>query len=605
MATLKVLAVGSALGSFKSLFSKVKAIDLKHGKFEIVLATGDFFGPSSDGSVEDELNELLQDKLEVPIQVYIMQGKHPLPQAVIDKVKESGGQLCTNVFLLNKSGILSTAHGLRIACLGGVYAPEKYYGKTNGADLSNPYFTASTMKQLLSQPSLNPDVSKPGSLAAFKSIATFQFIDILLTHTWPTSMTVATSTMPPDLQPEIAPQLDDLVRKVKPRYHFTCGGKFWEREPFCWVEENNRTTRFVSLGSFGDQVPAAGKKERWFYAFSISSAAPPPTPQPPPPNAARNPFQGDAPDDVQTGKRSLAQTLEDGENHIWGSVEKRFKGSETGRGRDREHGSKSGGRPPEGYICRICNASGHFIRDCPQKNPLGDTGTRKPPEGYVCRACASDQHYIKDCPVAQNGPRERDRPRGPPREIQPDECWFCLSNPSVAKHLIVAIGSECYVTLPKGQVPPTQTPKPSPLAPIPGGGHVLIVPISHYPTLSSVPADLALPIVSEIEQFKSALRSCYAKFKSSPVTFEVARLTGKGGHAHVQVVPIPNSFPVDDVEAAFRSHGQKIGISFEEDADTALESAQHQNYFRVELPSGKKLVHLMRPGVPFDLQFGR
>jgi CWF19-like protein 1 len=139
----------------------------------------------------------------------------------------------------------------------------------------------------------------------------------------------------------------------------------------------------------------------------------------------------------------------------------------------------------------------------------------------------------------------------------------------------------------------------------------------------SVPADLALPIVSEIEQyvlttlwhylkhecdfsrFKSALRACFAKYKTSPVTFEVARLTGKGGHAHVQVVPIPNSFPADDVEAAFRDHGQRIGITFEEDADTALETSQHQNYFRVELPNGKKLVHLMKPGVPFDLQFGR
>ena len=119
------------------------------------------------------------------------------------------------------------------------------------------------MKQLLSQPSLNPTASNPGSLAAIKSLATFQFIDILLTHTWPTSMTAATSSMPTDLQPEIAPQLDDLVRKAKPRYHFTsCGGKFWEREPFCWVEENNRTTRFVSLGAFGNQAPASGKKER-------------------------------------------------------------------------------------------------------------------------------------------------------------------------------------------------------------------------------------------------------------------------------------------------------------------------------------------------------
>lgn len=35
--------------------------------------------------------------------------------------------------VIDKSGIFSTAHGLRIACLGGAYAPEKYYGKTNGA----------------------------------------------------------------------------------------------------------------------------------------------------------------------------------------------------------------------------------------------------------------------------------------------------------------------------------------------------------------------------------------------------------------------------------------------------------------------------------------
>ena len=68
--------------------------------------------------------------------------------------------------------------------------------------------------------------------------------------------------MLPDPPPEAAPQLDELVRKAKPRYHFTsCGGKFWEREPFCWVEENNRATRFVSLGAFGNQ-PAEGKKER-------------------------------------------------------------------------------------------------------------------------------------------------------------------------------------------------------------------------------------------------------------------------------------------------------------------------------------------------------
>lgn len=49
-----------------------------------------------------------------------------------------------------------------------------------------------------------------------------------------------------------------------------------------------------------------------------------------------------------------------------------------------------------------------------------------------------------------------------------DSCWFCLSNPQVAKHLIASIGSETYVSLPKGQLPDTEVG-----CPVPGGGHVL------------------------------------------------------------------------------------------------------------------------------------
>ena len=66
------------------------------------------------------------------------------------------------------------------------------------------------------------------------------------------------------------------------------------------------------------------------------------------------------------------------------------------------------------------------------------------------------------------------------------------------KHLIVAIGAECYVTLPKGQIIPTQPTGDH--VDIPGGGHVLIVPITHYPTFSTIPADLAPPIGEETKQ---------------------------------------------------------------------------------------------------------
>jgi hypothetical protein len=87
---------------------------------------------------------------------------------------------------------------------------------------------------------------------------------------------------------------------------------------------------------------------------------------------------------------------------------------------------------------------------------------------------------------------EREQERNKKKELGPAECefpersdqleltiasgWFCLSNPKVTKHLIVAIGTETYVTLPKGQLIPTSAAHvgdgPKPL--VPGGGHVLV-----------------------------------------------------------------------------------------------------------------------------------
>lgn len=75
----------------------------------------------------------------------------------------------------------------------------------------------------------------------------------------------------------------------------------------------------------------------------------------------------------------------------------------------------------------------------------------------------------------------------------------------------------------------------------------------------------------------------------------------------MQVVPVPNSL-IDKVESMFKSEGERMGIFFEENASEALESARssQENYFRVDLPDGRMMVHLLRQGAaPFNLQFGR
>ena len=174
------------------------------------------------------------------------------------------------------------------------------------------------------------------------------------------------------------------------------------------------------------------------------------------------------------------------------------------------------------------------------------------------------------------------------------------------KHLLVSIGSECYVTLPKGQIIPTGNHASPEISKVPGGGHVLIIPITHYPTLSSMPPDIAIPIVGEMEQYKSAIRAMYAKYGCGAVIFEVGILSGKGGHAHVQAVPVPLS-KKDRIAATLVSEGGLMGITFEEDPEKALESCTggRANYFRVDLPDGQKMVHLIRQDIPFSIQFGR
>jgi len=186
------------------------------------------------------------------------------------------------------------------------------------------------------------------------------------------------------------------------------------------------------------------------------------------------------------------------------------------------------------------------------------------------------------------------------RELEPDECWFCLANPKLTKHLIASIGSDTYITLPKGPILST---KGANASLVPGGGHVLIIPIFHYPTLLSVPTDQAVSMIAEIERYKSGLRDYFAAHDASMITFEVGRYTGKGGHAHIQVCPVPNAL-ASRVESAFRTEGEAQGIIFEEDSVAAL-SGRTDNYFRVGLADGSTMIHVIRPGKPFNLQFGR
>ncbi|KAH7911427.1 CwfJ C-terminus 1-domain-containing protein-like protein [Hygrophoropsis aurantiaca] len=535
-----------------------------------------------------------------------MQGENPLPEAVIEKYAKTSGEICKDVFLLNKSGIMTTAHGLRIGCLGGIYNPGIYSSAESPPGFASPFFTTHTIERLLSNTLIKLTTQSKGhnygSLAAIRnSASTSQLIDILITNDWPASIAQLTTTpLPaPELSSIGAPPLDDVIRKVKPRYHFAAGGgyppKFWEREPFVWDDEQGRTSRF------------------WFYAFSIAPSTPEAVPPARPANATKNPF-------TEVISRPLKRPLEasEGQNFIWGNVSqgagKRTRTSIFSLFSNMPHQmgnrlldiSVVGVNQQSTLSTTVLNAlslqkdtsakfattpvlnapikPGHLVRDCPTRHAVGDTGgpNQRPSHG------------------------ERGR-RAPPKEIGPDECWFCLSNPNLAKHLIVSIGTECYVTLPKGQIIPTQSAADhGNIFTVPGGGHVLIIPIAHHPTFTTIPSDIAPPIIDETIKYKTALQALYAKHGAAPVFFEVGRLSAKGGHAHIQAIPVPVALQ-HKVEDTFLKEGRTQGIDFESDADGALDACAGgaRSYFRVDLPDGRKLVHLMKDHVPFSIQFGR
>ena len=83
--------------------------------------------------------------------------------------------------------------------------------------------------------------------------------------------------------------------------------------------------------------------------------------------------------------------------------------------------------------------------------------------------------------------------------------------------------------------------------------------------------------------------------------FEVAKRMLHGVHAQLHALPIPNSIPLEEVEQALLQTGKQTHIELsEEDLGETTD-----NYMQIELPGGKRLMHLIDDGVRFPLQFVR
>ncbi|KAL8168569.1 UNVERIFIED_CONTAM: hypothetical protein K2H54_002836 [Gekko kuhli] len=176
------------------------------------------------------------------------------------------------------------------------------------------------------------------------------------------------------------------------------------------------------------------------------------------------------------------------------------------------------------------------------------------------------------------------RPPGKP-PLPTAACWFCLASPEVEKHLVVSIGTHCYLALAKGGLSPD---------------HVLVLPIGHCQSM----VELASEVVEEVEQYKASLKKFFKSRGKRYVAFE---RNYRSQHLQLQVVPVPQDCcTTEDIKEAFV-------VQAEEQRMELLEIPEHSAlkqivqpgtpYFYVELDTGEKLFH--RIGKHFPLQFGR
>lgn len=218
--------------------------------------------------------------------------------------------------------------------------------------------------------------------------------------------------------------------------------------------------------------------------------------------------------------------------------------------------------------------------------------------------------------------RKKRRDRSPPPG--PDRCFFCLSNPNLPTHMVCSIGDDVYVATAKGPLPTPITFRDKGLD---FPGHLIMVPLTHAPTISAASmaeegvdgAEVAARTFKEMTRFREALQamtSSRTKRKLGAVTWEISR--ARNIHTHWQFIPVPADMVAKGlVEAAFRVEAENLKLPKLEAKEFGSSDEVEGDYFRVWIWAdedtdseegkiiGKCLLMRLDENVHFDLQYGR
>lgn len=192
----------------------------------------------------DDEHKLITGAIKVPFPIYFSLGKRPLPPKILEKVENSNGEVCENLFFLGNRGSLNTAEGVRIVFLGGTLDKGIISAETDAAPKTTPVYTER-------------------DCAGLKGAANTR-VDILVTNEWPAGVLAGSRLEAEAKDVEGRDCISDLVSRLKPKYHLVpSDGKFLEREPY--LNGENQFTRFIALAEAGNAA-----KAKSVYAFNLT-----------------------------------------------------------------------------------------------------------------------------------------------------------------------------------------------------------------------------------------------------------------------------------------------------------------------------------------------
>ncbi|CCU99336.1 unnamed protein product [Malassezia sympodialis ATCC 42132] len=526
------------------------AIHAKHGPFDAAFIVGDVFA-KCDALCDEEL----------PMPTYFFFGTH-IPADVQQRIPADHRgpvELAPNFLYLGSAGVVCM-HGVRIVFCGGLW------DTSNGVDwhareppneeaddwqiwkpLDTPEASCDALRQLLRHPALTlgearapPPPADPGSLQQARA---FQYAQAAFEFQCERDASTLAARPPVDLLLTNAWPIgmDALSEAPKPD---ACSA--WGRAPITRLAESCRARYHITCAPAADEHGAFFEREP--YEHPPFAALPPP--------------------DVLPITRfvSLARAANSAKRRWFTALR---------------------------ILPRV------ELAGTPRPHPLTAS-----PLWVVPAAPAPPPRPAHKRHEPTEAPESGRRRRRKIQAVDPDQCWFCLSNPSLEKHLIVSVGMECYVALPKGQLPVSS----EATTPVPGGGHVLIVPITHTPSVYAAESSEALR--REMRAWRDALTKCYAAYDAVPVSWQVVRRGTRAGHTQTQVVPLAAehaaAFDAFMTETLHREHGawesETVASTWEKE-DANFTPQDRQDYCYMEIGARKRL--LLLRSERFNLQFPR